>query len=263
MRLLPCALATALVCSLIAATSWPKGAAPPRKATVLNTVFEVDPTFEKAVAEQIERARKEIRSQREQGKLIAYISTPISSRGGGYEPTNLAISAFIKKRLEERHGKGLWALDPGQFQLPKVDGREARGGEYLYMWTEILAGVDGLGRDFDMIYFTGPTDVHAFFGSTERGILDAIERYIETEAKQNEGFRKEVASNPERRRAFIRFYGLRASVAYSKGAHDEWNIFVKINRKRGVGDQVAMFFDGRALSPAEMETEIAAGYELR
>jgi len=56
---------------------------------------------------------------------------------------------------------------------------------------------------------------------------------------------------------------LRASAAYSTGAHDEWNIVVRINRKRGIGDQVAMFFDGRPASPAEMETEITPGYEAR
>ena len=38
---------------------------------------------------------------------------------------------------------------------------------------------------------------------------------------------------------------------------------MRINRKRGIGDQVAMFFDGRPASPAEMETEITPGYEVR
>ena len=56
---------------------------------------------------------------------------------------------------------------------------------------------------------------------------------------------------------------MRASSSYSTGAHDEWNIFVKINRKRALGEQIAMFFDGRPASPAEMETEISPGYEAR
>jgi hypothetical protein len=49
------------------------------------------------------------------------------------------------------------------------------------------------------------------------------------------------------------------------GDHDpgEWNIFVKINRKRPLGEQVAMFFDGRPASPAEMEVEVSPGYEVR
>ncbi|HTY77322.1 MAG TPA: hypothetical protein VMI34_05850 [Candidatus Bathyarchaeia archaeon] len=55
----------------------------------------------------------------------------------------------------------------------------------------------------------------------------------------------------------------RASSAFSSGAHDEWNILVRVNRRRPLGDQVAVFFDGRPASPAEMETEVAPGYELR
>jgi len=65
------------------------------------------------------------------------------------------------------------------------------------------------------------------------------------------------------RREFVRYYALRASAAYCSGARDEWNIFVRINRKRALGEQIAMFFDGRPASPAEMETEIAPGYEMR
>jgi len=38
---------------------------------------------------------------------------------------------------------------------------------------------------------------------------------------------------------------------------------VRDNRRRPLGDQVAVFFDGRPASPAEMETEVAPGYELR
>lgn len=56
---------------------------------------------------------------------------------------------------------------------------------------------------------------------------------------------------------------MRASAAYSTGAHDEWNVAVRVNRKRRLGDQLGMFFDGRPRSPAEMETEIAPGYETR
>ena len=50
---------------------------------------------------------------------------------------------------------------------------------------------------------------------------------------------------------------------YSSGAHDEWNIFVRINRRRQLGEQVAVFFDGRPASPSEMEAEVVLGYELR
>jgi hypothetical protein len=66
-----------------------------------------------------------------------------------------------------------------------------------------------------------------------------------------------------RRQAFLRYYAMRASSAYSSGAHDEWNIFVRINLWRPLGEQVAVFFDGRPASPGDMESEVAPGYELR
>jgi hypothetical protein len=257
----------AIVLPLATAIPEASGAAaePPRirKTTVIGTVYEVDPRFEKAIEAQIARARKELEAQRSQGKLIAYLSTPISSRGGGDEATNLAISDFVKVSLEGRYGvRVLWVMDPGKFQLPRVEGQEASGSDYLYMWTEILAGPDGTGKDFDMVYFTGPTDMWAFFGS-ERNLLEILDGYIDKQAQRDDRFRQEIAANRERRQAFLRFYALRASGAYSKGVHDEWNLFVKINRKRGVGEQIALYFDGRALSPAEMETEILPGYEKR
>jgi len=103
-------------------------------------------------------------------------------------------------------GAAVWILDPGRYQLPDIAGKPAGGAEYMVMWTAVLAGDDGMGRDFDMV---------------------------------------------------------RASSAYSSGAHDEWNIFVRINRKRPLGDQVAIFFDSRSASPAEMEVDVSPGYELR
>lgn len=79
----------------------------------------------------------------------------------------------------------------------------------------------------------------------------------------DEKLRGRIAADSGRRRAFLRYYALRASSAYSSGAHDEWNIFVRINRRRPLGEQAAVFFDGRPASPAEMETEVGPGYELR
>lgn len=242
----------------------PKPDAKQRKTTVLGSVYAVDPRFEKVIAERIALARQHLREQRKAGRFTAYLSVPISSRGGGWQPTNLEISAFTKKLLEFRNGNTIWYLNPGEYQISKVDGQEPGGGEFLWMWTEILAGADGLGRDFDLVYFLGPTDVALFFArdlNPGEHLSDGIRHYIEKQTSAE--FKREVASNPERLLGFRRFYQLRAGVAWSKGAHDEWNIFVRINKKRGVGEQIPMYFDGRALSPAEMETEVAVGYELR
>jgi hypothetical protein len=111
-----------------------------------------------------------------------------------------------------------------------------------------------------MAHFTGPGDLRAFFGCTD-DLTGCLARWLTARAATDAEVRKVAESAA--RRAFLRYYMMRASAAYSAGAHDEWNIFVKINRKRTLGDQIAMFFDGRAASPAEMEMEIAPGYEVR
>lgn len=259
-----CLIAIVVVLSANWLFGQPKPEAKVRKTTALGSVYAVDPRFEKVIAERVALARQHLREQRKAGKFTAYLSVPISSRGGGWEPTNLEIIAFTKKRLEEKDGGTVWYLNPGAYQIINVDGQEPEGGEFLWMWTEILAGEDGLGRDFDMVYFLGPSYVASFFARYQRpGELpsDGIRNYIARQTSDE--FKREIAGSPERLLAFRRFYQLRASVAWSKGGHDEWNIFVRINKKRGVGEQIPMFFDGRAVSPAEMETEVTPGYELK
>ncbi len=73
------------------------------------------------------------------------------------------------------------------------------------------------------------------------------------------------------RRDFRDYYGLRASAAASRGSHDEWNIVRVINERRrhdhyrtefGIGRQIAILFDGRALPPGPAETATAPGYVI-
>ncbi len=147
--------------------------------------------------------------------------------------------------------------------MPPLAGKSPGGSEYMAMWTAVLAGDDASGPDFEMVHFTGPGNMRAFFGCGPSAIVECIERYITKRAATDDTFRQDVADRPARRGEFLRYYALRASSAYSPGAHDEWNTFVAINRRRPVGGQVAMYFDGRPLSPGEMETVVSPGYEFR
>ncbi len=247
------------------ASAWAAECNPPKAVvtTVVGIKYCMDPAFNAVIAANVQMIRQDIRAQRQAGKLIIYASTPISPRGGGHVGANLEIAASVKVKLEKEYGGGVWVLDPGKYQMPDVAGKSAGGGEYMVMFTDVLAGEDGMGKDFDMAHFTGPGDMRAFFGCGKEDIGGCIARYLQGRAGTDPRFRLEVAENPQRRQAFIRYYTLRASSAYSTGAHDEWNIFVKINRKRPLGEQIAMFFDGRPASPAEMETEVSPGYEFR
>src|SRR5882724_10838615 len=230
--------------------------------TVVGIRYCADPAFDAVVAAQIQKIRADVRAQRQAGRLIVYASTPISPRGGGHVATNLAVAASVKARLEKEYGAAVWVLDPGGYQMAAVNGREPGGAEYMVMWTAVLAGDDGAGRDFDMAHFTGPGDMRAFFGCGPDDLTGCLARWLDGRAAADAGLRR-VADDAQARRAFLRYYAIRASAAYSAGAHDEWNIVVRINRKRVLGDQIAIFFDGRAVSPAAMETEISPGYEVR
>jgi hypothetical protein len=231
--------------------------------TAVGMKFCSDPAFDGAIASQVQRVRQDIHTQRQAGKLIVYASTPISPRGGGNMDTNLEIAASVKARLEKEYGAAVWVLDPGRYQMPDAGGKSPGGAEYMVMWTAVLAGDDGMGGDFDMIHFTGPQDMRAFFGCGREDVTGCLDRWLAARSAADDKLRRAVAADAGRRHAFLRYYALRASSAYSSGAHDEWNILVRINRKRPLGEQVAVFFDGRPASPAEMEAEVSPGYELR
>jgi hypothetical protein len=252
------------VALLGAAPAWAQSCPPPRALvdTSVGMKYCADPAFEALVAAQVQKIRADVRAARQSGRLVIYASTPISPRGGGLEKVNVEIAASVKTRLEKTYGSGAWVLDPGVYQLPSVEGKSAGGGEYMVMWTRVLGGDDGLGRDIDMVHFTGPEDMRAFFGCGATDVTGCLDRWLTDRAAGDATLRR-AADDVEARRAFLRYYAMRASAAYSAGAHDEWNIVVRINRKRALGDQIAVFFDGRAVPPAVMETEIVPGYEVR
>ena len=216
----------------------------------------------------VQSLRFQVRAQNED-KLVAYLSVPLTARGGGYRPLNVEISEFLKSRAESRFQGRVWALAPGKVEseLPQVNGKSAQGGEYMYMWTQVLAGDDGYGRDFNLLFAAGPLEIRAFFGASE-DIMASLERYIDLRAKVDSDFRDNIATKPEARKRFLAYYATKASVAFSDGSHDEWNIFVEVNRRRrsdpksfGLGDQIPVFFDGRSVGPGDMETKVSPGYE--
>jgi hypothetical protein len=130
----------------------------------------------------------------------------------------------------------------------------------------VLEGKTGLGEDFDFVYFVGPSDFAAYFGLTGSGDLDRIGVFFDERVKRDAELQRAVSQNRITRTTFRNYYGLRASMAYSLGAHDEWNVTGHINALRranasyGTGNQLPMWFDGRAISSAEGEQTVSKGY---
>jgi hypothetical protein len=167
-----------------------------------------------------------------------------------------------------------------------------RDGDYMRMWTRVLVEDDdgqNLGGRFSAYYFLSPNDVRHFFDiNLTTTLTAAVEEYFARQYTINQDFHAHF-SEPfydstnklipaekwptewhRRRFDFFRFYSLRGSVGYSKGSHDEWNIFVTLNKLRlksgeekgyGLGSQIAGYFAGSQITPGASESAIAHGYE--
>jgi hypothetical protein len=246
---------------------WPSPAPPPAKVTactVINICYCVTAANRDAIMANVARVRQLIADQRAAGKMTGYLSVPLSTLGGGYFGVNREVAEATKGRIEKRFGSAsLWMLNPGaEGNLP--DG--ATGADYMYMWTQILEGRGGYGEDFDLFYFTGPSDFARFFSLTGTGDAERIEAYFDQRLGSDPDLMKAVAAGKLSKAGFRNYYSLRASVAFSEGSHDEWNIAQALNHIRraakkqfGIGNQIAIFFDGRAVTPGDFEAGAASG----
>jgi hypothetical protein len=245
---------------------WPSPAPHDEKVTACTTInlcYCVTAANRDAIAANVARVRQLIADQRAAGKAIGYLSAPLGTVGGSYLGVNREIAQQSSDRIERRFGSGsAWVLNPGaEANLPG----NASGPDYMYMWTQILEGRGGYGEDFDFIYFTGATDVARFFALTGAGDADRIAAYFDHRLATDGDLMSAVAAGKVSRTGFRNYYALRASVAFSYGAHDEWNIARLLNERRrtsdefGIGNQIAVLFDGRAAAPADFEAATADG----
>jgi hypothetical protein len=274
MRVFTQSLLTFLVSSTLTTHALAQAAATPAK--VMNTqcttgvkfCYCVDDAFLPLIDEKVKSLRAMIASERAKGKALGYLSVPLSTRAGGYFNLNGEISAAAKERIEARLGKDhAWILNPAmkEAELNLPSGAGGGHGEYMLMWTRVMEGTSGFGEDFDFVHFTGPADFGAFFGLTGKDDMGVIAKYFDERLARDAGLKREIERGRITPFTFRTYYTLRASVSFSAGAHDEWNIVKALNDKRradakfGVPLQLPVFFDGRAVSSGEYENPIAAG----
>lgn len=170
--------------------------------------------------DQIAVIKSDVARARAEGRLIVYLSCPISSRGGGWSGTNVDIARHVERSLLERWGEGFWILNPSQYQLESKAGTglinmhahrhnidlamlesqsSPSGGDYMRMWTKVLVedGSINLGAHFDAFYFLGPRDVYSFFSSNESINLTAgIDGYFARKFATDSDFRDQF-SDPQ------------------------------------------------------------------
>jgi hypothetical protein len=235
------------------------------ECTAINVCYCVEQTLKGAIDTNVSKVRQAIAEQKSAGRAVGYLSIPISTVGGAYFGVNVDVAARTKEAVEKRFGeKSLWILNPGdaRFSLPSG----ANGADYMLQWTRALEGPSGTGDDFDFFYFAGPSDFARALGLTGEGDMEKIDALFDQRYAADEGLRKAVEQGRVSKATFRNYYGLKASIAFSYGSHDEWNILRLINVKRlggtqfGVASQIASFYDGRATPPSAAEQPVSNGY---
>jgi hypothetical protein len=233
------------------------------ECTKIGLCYCVSSDLKPVIDAKIAAFRQAAAEQRKAGKAIGYLSVPLSPTGGGYMKLNFEVAQAAKTAIEKRYGGDfVWVLNPGTADANLPNGT---GADYMLMWTSILEGPEGLGEDLDFVYFAGPQDFARVFQLDGNADMAKIDQYFDQRLKTDPDLEKAVQGGLTKP-AFRRYYGLRASSAVSKGAHDEWNIIRLVNERRrndaklGVGNQLAVLFDGRAVPAADSEAGVSEGY---
>lgn len=248
--------------------SAPSLAATATECTTISICYCVNADLKSLIDANVAKLRQRIAEEKSKGKAIGFLSIPLSTAGGGYINVNKEIAAQAKKRIEQRFGaNSLWILSPGAEQASLPPG--ASGADYMLMWTRVIEGDRGLGEDFDFVYFAGPSDFAAYFGLTGAADMEKIEARFDEMLKEDPDLKMAVDRGELSKAGFRNYYALGASVSFSSGSHDEWNILRIINERRrgagqyGVTNQLPILFGGRALPPGSFEDAVSFGYAGR
>ena len=241
----------------------PSFAAKATECTKIAVCYCINGDLKSLIETKVAHFREVLAAQRKAGKAVGYMSVPLSTIGGGFFNVNMEVAANARAHIEKRFGaEQIWILNPG---VPEANIPNGSGADYMLMWTAVLEGKDGLGEDFDFVYFVGPRDFARFFGFDGSADMLKIEQYFDKRLKTDADLQKAVDKGLTRS-AFRNYYALKASTTFSKGAHDEWNIIRTLNEHRrahdrfGIANQVAVLFDGAGVTPSGSEAATSEGY---
>jgi len=250
------------VVAIVALAHAPAHAAKATECAKTGVCYCVNDELKPVIGAKVDRFRQLIADQRKTGKVVGYLSVPLTSTGGGNFNVNKEVAENAKAALEKRFGADfIYVLNPGTLDadLPK-----GTGADYMLMWATLIEGNDGLG-EFDFVYFAGPQDFARYFGFDGNNDMGKLDAYFDKRVKADPDFDKAVQGGLTKA-AFRRYYAIRASASVSRGAHDEWNIVRLINERRradaklGTGNQIPVMFDGHGVDPADSEAPVSEGY---
>jgi hypothetical protein len=258
--------AAVLALSMVVCPAYPVLAGKTTECTKIAVCYCVNGDLKEFIDAKVVMFRNVLAAERRAGKAVGYMSVPLSTIGGGFFNVNMEVAAAAKAQLEKRFGSGqVWILNPG---VPEANIPNGSGADYMLMWTQVLEGKGGLGEDLDFVYFVGPTDFARYFALDGNTDMQKIESFFDRRLATDPDLKKAVDKGLTRS-AFRNYYALKASVTFSKGAHDEWNIIRALNERRraddrfGIANQLAILFDGNGLPPGGSEGATSDGYAGR
>jgi hypothetical protein len=255
-------VASIVIAATLATWNSPAHAAKSTECAKIGVCYCVNDDLKPTIGTKVDRFRQLIAEQRKAGKVVGYLSVPLTSTGGGNFNVNKEVAESAKAAIEKRFGSDfIFVLNPGTLDadLPK-----GTGSDYMLMWATLIEGTDGLG-EFDLVYFAGPQDFARYFGFDGNGDMGKLDAYFDMRVKSDPDFEKAV-QNGLTKAAFRKYYAIRSSASVSRGAHDEWNIVRLINERRradaklGTGNQIPVMFDGHGIDPADSEAPVSEGY---
>jgi len=263
-------------------------------------VFEWQPDWVELFNLQVDLIQTDIKRARLRGNYVFYVSCPISDYGGGFGGTNVEIASHVVRRLSSTWGTRFWFLNPTQYQMESQQGlglldqhakrlkelgkdidlpklireKPAGGGDYMRMWTRVLVEDDNAnqGERFHGYYFVGPNDVRAFFSAFGGSDLSAgVESYFARKLNVDSAFAarfltRDPAKDEQARQSFFQYYLTKGGALYSRGSHDEWNIWAILNQfrlqrgKSGIGELLSGFYDGQPIPVDSCDKVASWGY---
>jgi len=215
------------------------------------------------IDEKAKAFRDAIHSAHASNRLAIYMSVPLSGSFGAYFALNREVANDVADRLGKRFGaQSVWVLNPA---TPDADlPPEASQADYMYLWSHVLYDAEHAKDGVDLVYFVGPSDFSRHLRLTGADDLTFLGQYFDHRVQTDAAFADAVKNNKVTRVGFLSYYGFRASVAFSAGAHDEWNLAALINQERrlqknGIIQQLPVFFDGSAVAPSMYDAWVPVG----
>src|SRR5215467_1701441 len=197
----------ALLCIAVPLVGW-HGTATAAKAsecTKIGICYCVNPELKATIDSKTSSFRQLIADQHKKGKAVGYLSVPLSPAGGGYMKVNMEVAESAKAAVEKRFGPDFaWVLNPGTADANLPGGG---GADYMLLWTSVLEGPNGLGEDFDFVYFVGPQDFARYFDLDGSGDMAKIDQFYEKRLKSDPDFER-AAQGGLTRSAFRNYYAL-------------------------------------------------------